>query len=116
MRRSLIAALVVAGLGLLSMGVLGALLYYMAAPALWPLYGNLNDWRGDDVWPATIGVGILWSLSFLVAGWLNRRLKGAGWTTWPRRVVYALVLWLGAVLLWLFMASTMTIAFVPTGV
>ena len=113
MKRSFVAAVVAAVLGLLSMGLLGGLLYYLAAPALWPLYGNLNDWRGDEVWPATIGAGVMWSASFLVAGWLNRRLERAAWGAGRRRAVYALVLWLGAALIWLLLASSMDIQFAP---
>ena len=86
-------------------------LYYLAAPVLWPLFGDVNHWRGDDVWPAVIAAGMLWSLSFLAAGWLNRRLERAAWPVWRRRVVYALVLWLGAVLWWFLLASSMDIRF-----
>ena len=71
MPRSWLAALAVVLLGLVSMGALGGLLYFAVAPAVWPLFGNLNDWRGDGVWPATVAVGMLWSLGFVLAGWLN---------------------------------------------
>ena len=111
MKRTILVALAVAAWGLVSMGIMGGLLYYAAAPVLWSTYGDLNDWHGDDVWPATIGVGMLWSLSFLVAGWLNARLQRAGWSVWPRRAVYVLVLWLGAVVLWLLFLATMDIGF-----
>ena len=109
MRRSLIAAAIVAVLGLLSMGALGGLLYGAVAPVLHPWLGDLSDWHGDGVWPATIGAGMLWSLAFVAAGWLDQRLRRAGWRPWPRRVMYALVLWLGAVLVWLAAASAFPI-------
>lgn len=100
------AAITVAALGLLSMGLLGALLYYVAAPALWPLFGNFNDWHGEEVWPATIFAGMLWSVSFLVAGWLNKRQESLGRPRWRRRLSYLGVLWVGAVLVWLCVAGT----------
>ena len=109
MIRSVIAALIAAAWGLLSMGFMGIALYYLAAPALWPFFGDFEDWRGDDVWPAMIAAGMLWSCSFLVAGWLNRRLVRANWSNGRRRAVYVLVLWLGAVAVWLLMLATMDI-------
>ena len=111
MPRSWLAALVVGFVGLFSMGLLGGLLYFVVAPVVWPLFGNLNDWSGDDVWPATIGAGMFWSLCFLLAGWLNQRWLARGWSRWRRRLAYAGALWVGAALLWLFMASTMDIRF-----
>lgn len=113
MPRSWLAAVVVGWLGLLSMGFLGGLLYLAAMPVLWPLYGDLGEWRGDDVWPAMIAVGMLWSLCFVLAGWLNLRWLVRGWSPWRRRVAYGLVLWAGAALLWLLMASTMEIRLAP---
>lgn len=99
-KRSLVAGIVVAGLGLLSMGALGGGLYYAAYPILVPFFGDPNDWRGDWVWPAMILAGTVWSLSFPVAGYLNHSLKVRGYVPGFRRVVYVLVLWLGALLCW----------------
>ena len=109
MKRSFIAAAAVAALGLLSMGLLGALVYLLAAPVLWPIYGNFEHWSGDDVWPAMIGAGMLWALGFLAAGWLSRRLAAAAWPKWRRRAVYGLVLWLSAVAIWALLLATMDI-------
>ena len=95
MPRSWLAALAVVLLGLATLGVLGGLLYLAVAPVVWPLFGNLNDWRGDGVWPATIGVGVLWSLCFVFAGWLNQRWLARGWSPMRRRLAYGAVLWLG---------------------
>ena len=111
MPRSWLAALAVAPLGLVSMGALGGLLYFAVAPAVWPLFGNLNDWRGDGVWPATVAVGMLWSLGFVLAGWLNQRWLARGWSPRRRRLAYAVVLWLGAALLWVLVAATSDIRF-----
>ena len=111
MPRSWLAALAVVLLGLVSMGALGGLLYFAVAPAVWPLFGNLNDWRGDGVWPATVAVGMLWSLGFVLAGWLNQRWLARGWSPRRRRLAYAAVLWLGAALLWVLVAVTSDIRF-----
>lgn len=107
MRKSIIAAVVTAVLGLLSMGALGGLLAYLVWPVIALLAGNPNDWRGDDVWPAMIVSGVLWGFSFVVAGLVNRSLERAGWTRSARRAAYLLILWIGAALIWSFMALTM---------
>ncbi len=107
MKRSIIAAVAVAVLGFLSMGILGFVLYYAVYPLLAPFYGNINYWLGDDVWPSTIAAGVLWSLSFLVAGAVHRRQERAGVARGWRRFCYVLILWLGAALLWFYLASTM---------
>lgn len=111
MKPSLIAAAIAAALGLLSMGLLGGLLYYAVYPVVYPMFGNLNDWRGDEVWPATIGAGMLWALSFLPAGLVNRRLVVAGAGRGKRWVCYGAILWVGALLAWLLMATTLAIPF-----
>ena len=111
MPRSWLAALAVVLLGVVSMGALGGLLYFAVAPVVWPVFGNLNDWRGDGVWPATVAVGMLWSLGFVLAGWLNQRWLARGWSTRRRRLAYAAVLWLWAALLWVLVAATSDIRF-----
>ena len=96
---SFLAFIVALVLGFLSMGALGAALYYTCYPLFAPFYGDLNDWRGDWVWPATIGAGMLWSISFVAAGWLNFYLEPK--VPKPiRRLVYVFVLWLSAALVW----------------
>lgn len=99
-KRSFLAFVISAALGLLSMGVLGAALYfavYLALPASYPF---LNDARGDWVWPAIISIGIAWSLAFLAAGAINLRLERKGTTAVARRFVYFAVLWIWAFVLW----------------
>ena len=99
-RRSCWAFLVTMLLGLLSMGLLGGALYYGVGFALPAAYPSIDDLHGDWVWPAFIAVGMGWSLGFLQAGALNLRLGrhsvAAGW----RHLVYGLVLWAWAWLLW----------------
>lgn len=50
------------------MGALGAMLYYACCPLPGPFYGTLDGWHGDWAWTATILAGMLWSLSFVIAG------------------------------------------------
>jgi MFS family permease len=101
MKRSIIAFIGTLVLGLLSMGLLGALLYYAVYPVLAPYFGDPDDWHGDRVWPSLILAGMGWSFSFLAAGLLNLRLEKAGWRLRSRRAVYLAILWLGAVVIWL---------------
>ena len=100
MKWSLVAFVVTLILGFLSMGALGAALYYACYPLLAPFYGNLNDWRGDWVWPAAIWAGMLWSVGFLAAGMLNLQLEGQGISAPVRAGAYAAVLWVGALVIW----------------
>ena len=101
MKRSILAFAVALVLSLLSMGALGAALYYPVSPLFAPVFGDLTDWRGDWVWPSVIMAGMGWSFSFLVAGFLNRLLELAGWRPMVRKAIYGAVLWLGAALIWL---------------
>jgi hypothetical protein len=99
-RYSAIAFLVTAVLGLLSMGLLGMALYYAVAFALPASYPNIDEARGDWVWPTVISVGMLWSVAFLLAGAMNWALKKVGCVSIVRGFVYALCLWSWALLLW----------------
>jgi hypothetical protein len=99
--RSVVAFAVTLALGLLSMGLLGAGLYYAVRFALPPSLPHIDSIGGDWVWPAVIMIGMLWSISFLIAGGLNYRLIAGGIKTGLRRVIYVVVLWLWAFLLWL---------------
>jgi len=111
MKKSVLACLVVAAAGLLSMGALGGVLYAVA----WPVTGLFFDsgplWQGDGLWPVMILAGMLWPLSFLAAGYVNQRLVQAGWgTMMQRRCVYAFLLWLGAIILWsLFLSGVLSV-------
>ncbi|MGB7183336.1 MAG: hypothetical protein WBD13_12825 [Burkholderiaceae bacterium] len=98
---SSLAFLITGTLGLLSMGVLGGVLYYAVFLALPASYPNINNVNGDWVWPAVIMVGMAWSLGFLQAGALNLKLKRKGVAIAWRRIAYVIVLWLWALLLWL---------------
>ena len=111
---SIIAGFVVAAAGLFSMGILGFGLYYACYPLLEPLYGDLNDWTGDDVWPATIWAGMLWAIWFPVAGFADLRLKQAGKSSALRVLSWIVILWVGAGLVWLYVASTSSYIRFPT--
>jgi len=86
-------------LGFISMGILGALLYYPVAVAL-KAYPGLDDWHGDWVWPATIMVGMGWSVGFLLAGGVWSVLSNYLSSVWVLRAVYGVVLWGWAAFLW----------------
>lgn len=102
---SLIAFTVTLVLAFLSMGALGAGLYYLCQPVLAPFYGSLSDWSGDWVWPAAIWAGVLFSISFLAAGSLSLFLE-------PRvpvlvsKLCYVATLWLGALTSWAIVLAT----------
>jgi hypothetical protein len=98
--RSAIAFVVTLALGLLSMGLLGAALYYAVLLALPRSFPHIDSIGGDWVWPAVILVGMLWSVAFLIAGWLHSRLIARGMATGSRRTIYVIVLWLWAYALW----------------
>lgn len=78
MQRSIIAFATVIALNFLSMGMLGLVLYYVTYPVLFPIYGDINDWRGDWVWPTVLVAGWAWACSFLLAGYINLRLERRG--------------------------------------
>lgn len=99
---SLLAALGAVLGSFLSLGMLGYVLYYLAYPVVGLVYPPLTTWRPDTVWPLIIGAGILWSLSFVVAGVVDHALAARGAGTTRRRIAYLVVLWLGAVAAWLF--------------
>jgi hypothetical protein len=99
--RSAIAFVIALALGLLSMGLLGAGLYYAVMLALPATLPHLDAIGGDWVWPAVILVGMLWSIGFVFAGALNRLWVARSTKPFVRRLCYALVLWLWAYVLWL---------------
>ena len=102
-RGMLIAVLLTVGaaaLSLLSLGLSGYAIYAVASPVLRLFWPPIWAAKGPWLWPVLIGAGILWSLSFLVAGGLDEILKARGVGTGGRRLAYAGVLWLGAVLSW----------------
>jgi hypothetical protein len=99
-KRSFLAFVITVILGLLSMGLLGAALHFAVYVALPASYPFLNDARGDWVWPATIIIGMGWSLAFLVAGDINLRLARKGTATALRRFIYIAILWVWAFIMW----------------
>lgn len=111
---SIIAGVAVATAGLFSMGFLGFGLYYACYPLLAPLYGNLNDWHGDDVWPATIWAGMFWAISFPAAGFVDLRLKRTGAARALRTLSWVAILWAGAAVAWLYVASSSSYITFPT--
>lgn len=112
---SIIAGVAVAALGLFSMGFLGFALYYVTYPMHYPLLGDINEWEGTDLfWPAIIMAGMFWSICFPVAGLVDLRLRRAGTASALRILAWLAILWLGAGLIWLFVATSSGFRF-PTG-
>ncbi len=89
------------------MGALGFGLYYLTYPLHYPLFGDINDWKGKDLfWPSVIWAGMLWSASFLLAGFNDVKLKRTQASKTKRVLVYGVILWLGAGAVWIFVALT----------
>jgi hypothetical protein len=87
-------------LGLLSMGALGGVLHLAVSPTLPPADRSIDALTGDWVWPAMIAVGMGWSLAFLAADLLDRRLRARGTSGLVRRLAWLGVLWGWAAVLW----------------
>lgn len=96
---SAIAFVITGFVGLMSMGFLGTGLYY-AVSLLFKSYPTLNDWRGDWVWPALIGVGMAWSFGFVFGGIAWHYLSKMVHSVPLLRIVYLLILWFWAAFLW----------------
>ena len=99
-KRSIVAFIVALVLGLLSMGALGMLLYYAVSPVLRLRFLGEDAWHGDWVWPAAISSGMIWAFGFLAAGVVNKRLAAGDTGPLVRRVVYAALLWIWALVIW----------------
>jgi hypothetical protein len=97
---SLVAALLVAVGAVLSMGLIGLVLYYLASPALTVWFPPLAAWDQSLVWPAIIAAPIVWAPAFVLAGVLNDRFARRGWRRRRRILLYLGVLWLWAVAAW----------------
>lgn len=98
-RFSIIAFLATGALGIFSMGLLGAGLYYPVSFLL-RKYPSINDWSGDWVWPATIAVGMFWSFGFLFSGITYHFLAKI---SAPKPVLYStyiFILWAWAAVMW----------------
>jgi len=96
---SIIAFIITATLGLLSMGALGAILYCPVS-FLFSSYPSLNDWHGDWVWPTVILVGMGSSLGFIFAGIVWHYLYKLISSMFLLRLIYAIIIWLWVALLW----------------
>ena len=93
------------------MGMLGILLFYISIPILFLFYPDVGAMTGDEVWPSMIATGVLWSLGFLAAGWVNKNIVRDRLGQIPRSILYLAVLWLSAALLWLVMLASQDIRF-----
>lgn len=100
MRKSWLASIVSFVVALVTMGATGIVLYFLTWPLVGVWYPAFGTWSGDWVWGALAGAAVFWSAFFMVAGYVNQVLIERGKPVGKRRVVYALVLWGGAALLW----------------
>ena len=88
-------------LAVLSMGLLGAGLYVLVSPVTRLWFPPLDDWSGDWVWPAVIGVGMAWAPGWPLAAWVVRRLQRQGLAARGLPLLaYAGVLWVWALAVW----------------
>lgn len=99
---SSLAFIITLAASFLSMGIFGALLYYPVS-FLFSAFPNINDWRGDWVWPATIVVGMAWSFGFIFGGVAWHFLSKSISSVVFLRMIYGIILWAWAALLWYFM-------------
>lgn len=90
---SIIAFVIALIIGLMSMGLQGYGVYYAVGFAL-PV--SIESIHGDTLWPSTILAGMAWAIGFLIAGLLTARLRNRSLVV----VVYLLVLWAWAYLVW----------------
>ena len=113
MRFSLIATIVTIALSLLSMGFLGIGLFYIASALLTPLFPKLptdiDSWPSDFAWPAVIAMPMLWSIGFLMAGWVYLRLQKLDWTGLTLKTSYIVILLFWNFLIWLLILMSITL-------
>lgn len=102
---SVIAFFVCGTLGLISMGALGAALYYPVSFIL-KRFPAFSDWHGDWVWPAVIMIGMFWSFGFLLGALAWHYTSKITTSKIALFGVYSFVLWLWAALLWYFTLSS----------
>ncbi len=101
------------GLSILSMGMLGAVLFFIATPAInlfngtsIPLSLTGLDQKpfaclnGDSTWTTLIVAGILWSMGFLLLAVIKWKFKGFDMTLY---IGSPLFLWAWAALTWQFL-------------
>ena len=109
MRFSSIAFIICIVLSLLSMGLLGGVLFFIAAPMLdlfFPqMSTDLNTISGDWVWPTMIGMPFLWSVGWLIAGRYYLHVEAHDWTILTKKVGYIVILLVWNLLVWLFLLS-----------
>lgn len=108
LRFSVIAAGVVFVLGLVSMGLLGGLLYGAVVPVVGQLFPRSKSLLGDWVWPAMIVTGQAWAVAFLIAGAADRLLKRGSAGVPVRVLLYVAILWCWDLVIW-----SVTLLFAP---
>ncbi len=89
--------------GLLSMGLLGQVLYYIVSPVLNFIFPPMSSWTGDWVWPALIYASVLWPFGFFISGWSQVLLIKFGWPKIVLHSIYVSILLIWDLFLWALM-------------
>lgn len=97
---SLVAALMAAMGGFLSMGLLGLVLYHLVSPILNLRFPPLEAWDQPLVWPLIIAMPVVWSPAFVVAGLVNRWATRRGRSRRTRIPLYVAIVWAAALAVW----------------
>lgn len=97
---SIVAALLAAVGAILSMGLLGLVLYHLVSPVLNLAFPPLSAWDQSLVWPVVLAMPLPWSPSFILAGVVNRQMMRRGWTRRRRIALYVAIVWLAALASW----------------
>ena len=109
MRFSLLGFILCIVLSLLSMGLLGTALFFVAAPTLEIFFpqmsSDLNTISGNWVWPTMIGMPLLWSVGWLMAGRAYLHVDALDWTNMTKKTGYVVILLIWNLLVWLFLLS-----------
>ena len=102
MKESILLGIVVAVIGMYSLGVLGGVLYYACYPLVVPFYGEISDWSNSngDALGALIEAGMRGGISFPVAGYVNIWLRRFNVKILPRLLWGLVIVWIGGALAW----------------
>jgi hypothetical protein len=104
-RFSIVAFAITLALGLLSMGALGAGLYYTLLPLVKNKFPAFDEWHGDWVWPAMISSAMMWSAGFIFGGISYHYLFKLRVPKFLNIPVYIFVLWIWINIVWYIILS-----------
>jgi hypothetical protein len=115
MKRSSIGFLIALLLAFLTLGMTGIGLFFLVTPALNLLFGlkipldetGIDQLKGnaigaDAMWPTIILVSMLWSVGFLLAGFVTNKTGLSKLAKPVKNFIYVFTLWTWALCLWAF--------------